>query len=1464
MIDTLLPQTATVQRKNDIASPRQQNLTTTALKTDFESRSHLANLAKKEQSPYKTHGQELQRMFGNQATQSLFFSQNHPQSIKKSSLGVGNGMKNHYPIAYMQRSIGNQALQKIVRAEMDVHEPLLKPSDNMEHGGPVMRSDNNNAPAPELLQKQNAVAYSIGDKVTIDKSRLRPGIIDKRRSVIQQQITNAEYLKSAGSTNNGQISTAKSKASSRRTLLNANKNLPLIVPSRDDESRSEFGESAAVGLGNEDVLTLVPGSPISQTPKNPKEDLAFQKAASLVHAEAKNQKKHGTVNKKLKDVQKASVLDSGQQIDQSSKERSVEEMQRVENKEKSEREGGERRRTFSAEKFKEELERKIKENQPKTEDDAKALAQKPPLEHFEENFSEKVALEQGNVTGQLEKVVNSRSEGLPPKRPQEIPSPPVHPALTKPIDPKLAIPKPKTDQEISSPFQREGKRIDDAMNEYRLSDDQLAESREPTFVETLKVKKEALEKVVETPNAYRSQESAILDHASGQTDTSLATAMREMLNFSRGIGTSVYGGQKNTESKIKARRRQIKDDIDGFYNSTVTDVNRILKEMTSKVKEDFTNALKNQTDTFNKNVQERISDYYGDWRIDDELFGPDPVVVNPDGTTRPLTKEEVYGLIYRGEKIETINPDVYKIFVEEKNSFLRNMDRELDSIALNVQTGLTDAHNRIQKCADDIANYKSNLKGDELVYATRLEQDIKVKFENLESSIDDAREDLLQTMADQYNENVSQLEKTFKEINDELKKSWLDRAVEFVETVGKTIYQLADLLLSILVRMAHLVWDIIKHPIRFFETLVSGLGQGIANFISNIGTNLQEAFWTWITGATPVQNIHLSSSSGIASLFELVIQVLSLGPADIRAIVERVLGKEFMHMVDKGIALGEKALEPVTILLTKGPGALWEYIQDQVSSIIQSSFDRIRESVFNTFVEKALKWIAGFFIPGGGFVKVVKAIFNAFQFVADNLENIRQFFDSVFDSMESAVQGNTEGVANKIVVGLKKGVVLALDFLAKQLGLDKIIDGVHNIIQSIRRPIVRAIEWVLGKAKPFVTRIMMYRSREKVLVGGGDSVSTTTTPQLEHRARENQIGINVPFNVKGQSHHIWIKVEGASATVMVASNTPVSVSQRLTQWESNLNHLSNDVSPHTNESPRANAQRLIAEARALDSVTDRTAEELVRRYQQQQQQLAAATTSSSGPSQANALTHDENHLAEILRQLFLIFSADYPDRISFYGVTTPLLKGYFVYEPPGRAALYGPIRAYGVLNQGGGHRVRGAQGAVSGPLNALNLGVQFDAAHLIADRFGGVGGQQNLVPTEARQNKSFEGSLEGSFNRAINAGNYVFTRVDVNYTNDPWYEFEQMRDALRNASNEIINQYERALIRLPISVRYRATIIDRSGHQVGSGTDFVIPTRSRPPFTAAQLAKLPLIGALQAENQRRRRQGRAYEIATLY
>ena len=141
------------------------------------------------------------------------------------------------------------------------------------------------------------------------------------------------------------------------------------------------------------------------------------------------------------------------------------------------------------------------------------------------------------------------------------------------------------------------------------------------------------------------------------------------------------------------------------------------------------------------------------------------------------------------------------------------------------------------------------------------------------------------------------------------------------------------------------------------------------------------------------------------------------------------------------------------------------------------------------------------------------------------MENIRQFFDSVFDSMEAAVAGQTEGVAKRITDGLKMGVVMALDFLAKLLGLDKIVDGVQKIIQSLRRPIVKAIEWVLQKVKPLVMRIMRAGKR---LVEKGKAAAGKILGWL---------GIRKDFRDKeGKSHRLFFQGSEKRPEFMLASD----------------------------------------------------------------------------------------------------------------------------------------------------------------------------------------------------------------------------------------------------------------------------------------------------------------------------------------
>jgi hypothetical protein len=1069
-----------------------------------------------------------------------------------------------------------------------------------------------------------------------------------------------------------------------------------------------------------------PGAAAPQADKKQPEGAAAQpvKVPGLkelkdeVRKEARKQRRHPKPHDKRTETEAATALPEPEQNEQSSKEKSEREMGRVAAEQKAQQQ---QRAQYNAEAFKKDFRDLVaKQKAPQSEDAVKEYAEKPPVQGSTEAIQSNVAEKQGQMVKPLQEQLTTLPRPDDPKKADELKPPRGAPKPGEP-DASLAAPAPR--EGVEAEMKRQSDSLDSAMEKNRLSDDQLAESREPQFIETLEAKNQAKQKLAEAPGVYRAREAEILQSTQAQAAESMGGGLKGMAGVHRATNVRVHKGQGDTENNTETRQKEIKGKIVGIQEKTVKRVGDILGSMATQIKDYFVARLKFQSTMFNVQVRSRISDYYGNWRIDDKLFGPADVVIDEHGNTRAMTFDEMMGRKEVPGKL--INPDVWRIFKEEKEEFLDLMDAELDVIARSVETRLTAAATAISDGEAEIAGFKKTLSGKELEYADELEADVKMKFDILRGSIDAAREDLLQELADQYNETVNQLEVSFNEINDELKKSWLDRAIEFIETVGKTIFQLVDLVISILSRLASLVWKIIKHPIRFFETLVSGLGQGISMFVKNFGTYLQEAFWTWLTGASPARNIRLSVGSGVESLFDLVLQVLDLGQEGLRAIVEKVFGKKFMQGLDKVLALADKAIEPLTILLTKGPLALWEHLREQLGTLVHSTFERIKESVFFAFVEKGLKWIAGFFVPGGGFVKVVKAVVAAFQFVADNLERLRVFFDSVFDSLEAAVEGRTEVVANKIIVGLKMGIVLALDFLAKQLGLDKIVGTVQKIIQSLRRPIVAAIEWLLRKVKPFVMKLVTVavKAGKKVLAVGKKAVARV---RAWWRARK-------PFTSEtGEQHALYLEGGETGARIMIRSD-PLS-----------YHDFIKGVDVPANK--KAAKNEALGVAGELD------------------QAVASAARGRTAPA-TGAPSLDKDPSAQIERLLGKLAA----------------LTATFIPAGSGESSesVYGPlVHGFGssvrVARLTGSHAKGSPPGAEGGDWEALRRrydagGTYYVRGHLLNDNLGGPGTWPNLTPLTQTANNRGADSMLHKFETAVKdrvakTGSRVDFTVTANYS----------------------------------------------------------------------------------------------------
>ena len=840
--------------------------------------------------------------------------------------------------------------------------------------------------------------------------------------------------------------------------------IPLPTPSLSVPA-SPTGTRLSPGTGptrpGPATSKVPPGAAMVRAPRSPHDDREFQMVQGDVRRSGRQQKNHEETGKKVKETEDASALDAASQMRQDGIVKRTAEIETT---------GKHQNKIyhFDSGKFKEQLLKRIKSVLPNDEDQANEFPTSNKLQGVKDDVTGSVANEKQAAVGRLDELISTDPPAGVAEKPVKVIIPPAKPAAPAPhVKPGLAVPKPKTEQEIS--LQHESDKLDGLMTENNLTRDQLADSNEPKFVHALKFKEETQQRVAEAPGKYRQQEQPVLSAAQLEAGKLLQLGLGGMRGRKTGATGRVFKQQSATESKTETRQKEIKATIEGNYKETIDEVTQILKTLTESVRDGFSKTLERLTGIFNDEVTDRLKEYYGDWRIDDELFGPVSIIKDPE----------------TGE-IKFINPDVYAIFVEEKDWYLKVVGRVLDRTAQAVADGLNKAYLRVQKGRKDQDDFKKTLKDDELAYANTLTEQVNLQFAAMETSIEDTQEELLTSLSEQYTENVKQLEKSFNEINDELKKSWLDRAAEFLKTVAVTIYELADLLLSILTRIANIVWDIIKHPIKFFETLVRGLLRGIGDFIEGIGTHLEEAFWSWITGASAAKGITLGPGSGVEKLFGVVVQVLSISREDLHKLAERIFGKETVALVERGLAAGEKLvagaeklLEPAVILMRDGAGALWTYIKDSLTGLVESAFTRIKETVFSEFVIRGLKWIAGFFVPGGGFVKVVKALFAAVQFLVENMENIRAIFDSVLGSFEQAVRGDASGVAEHILQGLKRGVVLALDFLARQLGLDKILEKVRKFFHDLRKPLLQALEWILRQVKTGLEKIGFFALLKK-------------------------------------------------------------------------------------------------------------------------------------------------------------------------------------------------------------------------------------------------------------------------------------------------------------------------------------------------------------------------------------------------
>ena len=268
-------------------------------------------------------------------------------------------------------------------------------------------------------------------------------------------------------------------------------------------------------------------------------------------------------------------------------------------------------------------------------------------------------------------------------------------------------------------------------------------------------------------------------------------------------------------------------------------------------------------------------------------------------------------------------------------------------------------------------------------------------------------------------------------------------------------------------RAANAIMDILKDPVGFFSNLVEAVGGGFRQFAANIKQHLISGLIGWLTGALSEVPITLPETFDFKGILSLVLQILGLTYENIKA---RIIKK--YPPAEKVFAVIEKTFEIVKRLVTEGPIALWNMIQEALTNLKEMVLGAIRNFVIVTVVKEAITWALGLLNPAGALVKVLKLLFDFVMFLVERFNQIKDFVMSVYESVAAIASGALTKAMAAVENALARSLPVVISLLASLAGLGGIGKTVKNLIGKVSKPVNKVIDKVIDKVVAFAKKLL--------------------------------------------------------------------------------------------------------------------------------------------------------------------------------------------------------------------------------------------------------------------------------------------------------------------------------------------------------------------------------------------------------
>lgn len=286
-------------------------------------------------------------------------------------------------------------------------------------------------------------------------------------------------------------------------------------------------------------------------------------------------------------------------------------------------------------------------------------------------------------------------------------------------------------------------------------------------------------------------------------------------------------------------------------------------------------------------------------------------------------------------------------------------------------------------------------------------------------------------------------------------------AVRFLTWGANTVWKLLEIIfdvvspgaLAYIKKTGAALKSILRNPLPFVGNLVRAAKLGFLNFGDNFLAHLKAALIDWLTGSLP--GVYIPKAFSLVELAKFVFSVLGLTWANIRQKLVKATNETVVKALETGFDI-------VVTLVREGPAAAWDKIKEQLANLKDMVIGGITDLVVDMVVKKAIPKLIAMFIPGAGFISAILSIYDTVMVFVNKIKQIGAVVTGFIDSIVAIAAGRIDAAAARVEKALANGLSLAISFLAGFAGLGKVADKIMGVINKIRAPIDKALDWLVN------------------------------------------------------------------------------------------------------------------------------------------------------------------------------------------------------------------------------------------------------------------------------------------------------------------------------------------------------------------------------------------------------------------